>query len=58
MNQNAIREELKRAEEHLSFAIAEEEKTGEAMDSMERRYWEGYLEALGLAVSLLIREGK
>lgn len=35
------------AEEQLAFAQLEEDKSGEAMDSMERRFWEGVLEAYG-----------
>lgn len=41
--------ELKRllveAEEQLILAQEEEERTEEAMDSMERKYWEGQCEA-------------
>jgi hypothetical protein len=33
------------AEKELEIAQAYEDKTGEAMDSMERKYWEGVLEA-------------
>ena len=33
------------AEKQLEIAQAYEDKTGEAMDSMERKYWEGVLEA-------------
>jgi hypothetical protein len=35
------------AEQQLDLAQETEEESGEAMDSMERRYWEGVLEALG-----------
>lgn len=35
------------AEQELEKAQAIEDKSGEAMDSMERRYWEGVLEAYG-----------
>jgi hypothetical protein len=34
------------AEEQMLQAQAEEDRTGEAMDSMERKYWEGHLDAL------------
>jgi len=35
------------AEEQLGLAIEAEEESEEAMDSMERRYWEGVLETYG-----------
>ncbi len=35
------------AEEQLALAQEEEDRTEEAMDSMERKYWEGVLDALG-----------
>jgi len=34
------------AETQLDYATKAEEESEEAMDSMERRYWEGQLEAL------------
>ena len=34
------------AEQHLEMAVAREEETEEAMDSMDRTYAEGYLDAL------------
>lgn len=34
------------AEKHLEMAIEREEETEEAMDSMDRTYAEGYLDAL------------
>jgi len=34
------------AEEQLELAQEAENKTGEAMDSMDRKYWEGQLDAL------------
>lgn len=34
------------AERHLEMTIEREEETGEAMDSMDRTYAEGYLDAL------------
>ena len=55
---DSLREEMLKASEALRLSLEKEEQTGEAIDSMTRRYWEGYLEALGLAVSLLIKEGK
>jgi hypothetical protein len=35
------------AETQLDLAQQAEDESGEAMDSMERRYWEGVLEAYG-----------
>jgi len=35
------------AEVQLGMAIEAEEDSGEAMDSMERRYWEGVMETYG-----------
>lgn len=35
------------AEQQLELAQAAEDISGEAMDSMERKYWEGVLDALG-----------
>ena len=35
------------AEQQLELAIEAEEESEEAMDSMERRYWEGVLETYG-----------
>jgi sulfite reductase alpha subunit-like flavoprotein len=43
-----IEETLTEGENQLILAKEEEERTEEAMDSMERRYWEGYTEALGI----------
>jgi hypothetical protein len=37
---------MKEAEEQLELAQEAENKTGEAMDSMDRKYWEGQLDAL------------
>jgi hypothetical protein len=34
------------AEEQLTLAQEEEDRTEEAIDSMERKYWEGQLDAL------------
>jgi hypothetical protein len=49
---------LAEACEQLRLAQEEEERTEEAMDSMERRYWEGYVEALGFVIASQIQEGK
>lgn len=35
------------AERQLELAQSTEDVSGEAMDSMERKYWEGVLDALG-----------
>ena len=35
------------AEQQLDYAQEAEDESGEAMDSMERKYWEGVLEAYG-----------
>ena len=47
---NILHGELKNlmleAEEQLTLAQEEEERTEEAMDSMQRTYWEGQLDAL------------
>jgi hypothetical protein len=40
------------AEEQLELAQEAENKTGEAMDSMDRKYWEGQLDALSYLYSL------
>ena len=40
------------AEEQLELAQEAENKTGEAMDSMDRKYWEGQLDALSHLYSL------
>jgi outer membrane protein TolC len=41
-----IEKALLEAQEQLKLAQEEEERTEEAMDSMERKYWEGQIEAL------------
>ena len=54
------------AEQELAAAQATEDETEEAMDSMERKYWEGQLDALGhvynltydLSFAIMAREGK
>jgi hypothetical protein len=65
-----IHGELKRllveAEEQLILAQEEEDRTEEAMDSMERKYWEGQCDALsnlytltyGLYFAISERDGK
>jgi hypothetical protein len=58
MNKETLRDELLRANEELAKALEQEEKSGQAIDSMERRYWEGYTEALGLVVESLIRDSE
>lgn len=35
------------AEQQLELAQVAEDMSGEAMDSMQRRYWEGVLDSLG-----------
>ena len=41
-----IGKSLAEGREQLRLSQEEEERTEEAIDSMERRYWEGYTEAL------------
>lgn len=53
-----LREALTEACEQLRLAQEEEERTEEAMDSMERRYWEGYIEALTFVIASQIKEKK
>ena len=40
------------AEDQLRLAQEEEDRTEEAMDSMERKYWEGQVDALAYLYSL------
>jgi hypothetical protein len=40
------------AERQFGYATEAEEESGEAMDSMERKYWEGQLDALTHVYSL------
>jgi hypothetical protein len=42
----ALKNMMLEAETQLILAQEAEEKSGEAMDSMERTYWEGAMEAL------------
>jgi hypothetical protein len=58
MNVTQLRDELIHTAAELAKALETEERTGEAIDSMNRAYWEGYNEALGLIVVKLIKEGK
>lgn len=53
-----LHNELINATSQLIKAQETEERTGEAIDSMNRAYWEGYAHALGFAVEKLIKEGK
>ena len=53
-----LEEALTEACEQLRLAQEEEEHTEEAMDSMERRYWEGYTEALGFVIASQIQQDK
>jgi len=51
------------AEAHLEEAIEVEEESGDAMDSMERKYWEGVVETYGELYALtyaiaFAKEGK
>ena len=43
---NELQRELTGADEELLLSQERESASGEAMDSMERKYWEGYTEAL------------
>jgi hypothetical protein len=43
---------LYEAEQELEEAQRVEDESGEAMDSMERRYWEGQIDALSYLYSL------
>jgi len=40
------------AEEQLTIAQSAEEASGEAMDSMDRTYWEGQMDALSTVYQL------
>ena len=53
-----IKAALLDAQEQLRLAQEEEERTQEAMDSMERRYWEGQVDVFGYVLALLEKEGK
>lgn len=47
-----LKELLYDAEQELQDAQRVEDESGEAMDSMERRYWEGQVDALSYLYSL------
>ena len=47
-----IKQIMLEAEEGLTKAQADEDESGEAMDSMERKYWEGQLDALSIVYEL------
>lgn len=47
-----LKELLYDAEQELEDAQRVEDESGEAMDSMERRYWEGQVDALSYLYSL------
>jgi hypothetical protein len=49
---NALLQEIEEAKENLRLAYEKEAETEEAIDSMERKYWEGYLEALESALAI------
>jgi hypothetical protein len=53
INLDKIKKALAEAEEQLRLAQEEEERTEEAMDSMERKYWEGQTEALAWVLDKL-----
>jgi hypothetical protein len=53
INLDKIKKALTEAEEQLRLAQEEEELTEEAMDSMERKYWEGQTEALAWVLDKL-----
>jgi hypothetical protein len=56
INLDEIKKALTEAEEQLRLAQEEEELTEEAMDSMERKYWEGQTEALAWVLNKLEEE--
>ena len=47
-----LKELLYEAEQELENAQSTEDETEEAMDSMERRYWEGQVDAISYLYSL------
>ena len=55
MSSEKLIEALTEACEQLRLAQEEEERTGEAMDSMERRYWEGQIDALSWVVEMKVK---
>lgn len=54
----ALKVEMLKAAEELRHAEEREANTGKAIDSMERKYCEGYLEGLGVAVATLMAHEK
>ncbi len=58
INLDKIKKALTEAEEQLRLAQEEEELTEEAMDSMERKYWEGQTEALAWVLNKLEEASK
>ena len=46
MKLNQLQAEITMASNELATAQEREDASGEAMDSVERNYWVGYLEAL------------
>ena len=58
INLDEIKKALNEAEEQLRLAQEEEELTEEAMDSMERKYWEGQTEALAWVLNKLEEANK
>jgi hypothetical protein len=53
INLDEIKKALTEAEEELRLAQEEEERTEEAIASMERKYWEGQTEALAWVLDKL-----
>jgi hypothetical protein len=53
-----IEKALLEAQEQLKLAQEEEARTEEAMDSMDRTYWEGQVDALSFVAQLLEEAGK
>ena len=47
-----LKDMMLEAEQELERAQKEEDESGEAMDSMERKYWEGQLDALSIVYEL------
>jgi hypothetical protein len=53
-----VSEALKSAQEQLKIAQDVESATQEAMDSMDRTYWEGQVDALSFVAQLLEEASK
>jgi len=58
INLDEIKKALTEAEEQLRLALEEEERTEEAIASMERKYWEGQSEALAWVLNKLEEASK